>query len=145
MITVDEMMSTGVQTLPQSASLADAQQMMAKFGCRHIPIIEEGGHLTGLVSHRDVLAAADSSLLPDGKATDPSDVLISDFMNEGVFSVNPGTSLRKAAMYMRNQRYGCLPIVENGALVGIITDSDFVNIAIDLLEQLEEAGPPEDD
>ena len=46
-----------------------------------------------------------------------------------------------AATYIRTQRYSCLPVVEDDTLVGIITDSDFVNIAIDLLEQLEEVDP----
>jgi CBS domain-containing membrane protein len=141
MITVDEMMSAGVQTLAEQNSLADAQALMAKYGCRHIPIIADDGFLVGLVSHRDVLAVTDSNLAKNGQATDPESIKVSEFMIADVFSVNPGTNLRKAAMYMRNQRYGCLPIVNEGLLVGIITDSDFVNIAIDLLEQLENTDP----
>jgi predicted transcriptional regulator len=45
--------------------------------------------------------------------------------------------LRTAAMYMQAHKYGCLPVVSDNKLVGIITDSDFIAIAINLIEQAE--------
>jgi CBS domain-containing membrane protein len=45
--------------------------------------------------------------------------------------------LRTAAIYMQSHKYGCLPVVSDGRLAGIITDSDFVAIAINLVEQAE--------
>jgi len=143
MITVDEMMTTGAQTLTADNSLADVQDVMEKFSCHHVPIVNGDSELTGLVSHRDVLKVTESSLVGSGSRFEPASVKIGDFMTREVFSVGPQTSLRKAAIHIRTQRYGCLPVLEGKKLVGLITDSDFVNIAIDLLEQIEVSEPPE--
>ena len=137
MITVNEMMTTGAKTLLETDSLADAQNAMAKYHCHHVPIVAENSQLIGLVSQRDILGVTESSLNELDIKQDPGQVKIADFMTRDVFTVQPSTPLRKAAIYIRTQRYGCLPVVEAGKLIGLITDSDFVNIAIDLLEQLE--------
>lgn len=144
MITVAEMMTTGTKTLTKNDSLADVQAVMAKFSCHHVPIVTNGEQLEGLVSQRDVLKITESSLVQHADNIDPEQLKIAEFMTSDVFTVQPETSLRKAAIYIRTQRYGCLPVVEGNKLVGIITDSDFVNIAIDLLEQIEESEPVED-
>ena len=143
MITVDEMMTANPKTLTEQDTLADVQAVMARYSCRHVPIVEDDSHLVGLVSQRDVLRVTGSSLIEDADQQIADDVTIGEFMTRDVFTVSPATSLRKAAIYIRSQRYGCLPVVENRELVGLITDSDFVNIAIDLLEQLEESEPEE--
>ena len=144
MITVAEMMTTGTQTLTKDDSLADVQAVMQKFSCHHVPIVTNGAQLDGLVSQRDVLKITESSLVQHADRIDPEQLKIAEFMTSDVFTVQPETSLRKAAIYIRTQRYGCLPVVDGKQLVGIITDSDFVNIAIDLLEQIEESEPVED-
>jgi CBS domain-containing membrane protein len=144
MITVAEMMTTGAKTLTKDDSLADVQAVMEKFTCHHVPIVANGAELVGLVSQRDVLRITESSLIKDATRIDPEQLKIAAFMTTDVFTVQPETSLRKAAIYIRTQRYGCLPVVEDKKLVGIITDSDFVNIAIDLLEQIEQSEPLED-
>ena len=142
MITVDEMMTTSAKTLRADDSLADVQAALERFSCHHIPIVNEENELEGLVSQRDVLRVTGSSLAEE-QQLDPEKISVSDFMTRDVFTVRPETPLRKAALYIRTQRYGCLPVTTNKKLVGIITDSDFVNIAIDLLEQLEETAPAE--
>jgi CBS domain-containing protein len=145
MITVDEMMTTGAKTLTANDTLADVQAVMAKYSCHHVPIVANGDQLVGLVSQRDVLRVAESTLNPGAEPVAPNKIKIAEFMTSDVFCVQPQTSLRKAAIYIRTQRYGCLPVVEGKKLVGIITDSDFVNIAINLLEQIEDAEPSESD
>jgi len=144
-ITVDEMMTAGVKTLSAEASLEDVQNVMEKYNCHHVPIVTADKKLIGLVSQRDVLRVAESSLAGKAPGTNPADVKVADFMTRDVFTVRPETSLRKAAIYIRTERFGCLPVINDGQLVGLITDSDFVNIAIDLLEQLEEIAPDSDD
>jgi CBS domain-containing protein len=144
MITVAEMMTRGAKTLAPDDSLADVQAVMHKYNCHHVPIVQNKTELVGLVSQRDVLRITESTLVKDASRIDPDKLKIADFMTRDVFTVLPETSLRKAAIYIRTQRYGCLPVVADRQLVGIITDSDFVNIAIDLLEQIEESEPLED-
>lgn len=140
MITVEELMSVSVQTLSPTNNLADAKRMMRESDIHHIPIVDDAGKVVGLVSHRDVLAASESSLHEDG--TVPcTDVAIEEFMTRDVTTVDGRAGLREAALFLQKNKYGCLPIVTDGQLKGIITDSDFVAIAIDLLEQSEQFEP----
>ncbi len=143
MFTVKEVMSVRVRTLGPQNSLADAGQLMAKSGIHHIPIVDDAGQLVGLVSHRDMLAASESSLKNDGTSQNAADVLIEEFMTRGVTTVDGRANLREAALFLQKHKYGCLPVVTDGKLKGIITDSDFVAVAIDLLEQAEETEPEE--
>jgi CBS domain-containing protein len=58
-------------------------------------------------------------------------------MIRDVTVIHKEDSLRKAALYLQTHKYGCLPVVVDDRLVGIITDSDFIDIAINLIEQVE--------
>ena len=60
-----------------------------------------------------------------------------------VATVDEHASLRKAALFLEKHRIGCLPVVTDGELRGIITDTDFVGVAINLLELIEETEPVE--
>ena len=143
MFSVVEVMSTELCTLGPDGSLEDARKMMAKRHIRHIPVVEEGDRLVGLVSQRDILAAANSTLLvdPNGRDSDEADVSISSVMVTKVSTVDESASLRGAAMRMEQHKIGCLPVVRGECLVGIITDSDFVGIAVNLMEQMEDVEP----
>jgi predicted transcriptional regulator len=66
-------------------------------------------------------------------------------MTSPVQTVDEHASLRGTAMHLQKNRMGCLPVLREGKLVGIVTDSDFVAIAITLMEQMEEAEPDEFD
>jgi len=58
-------------------------------------------------------------------------------------TVNKGTDLRQAALFLQQHKHGCLPVVEDNTLVGLVTDTDFVSVAINLLEMLEATEPVE--
>jgi CBS domain-containing protein len=62
-----------------------------------------------------------------------------------VATVDLNASLRHAALFLEKHKIGCLPVLDDDKLVGIITDTDFVAVAINLLEQLEETEPVSDD
>lgn len=143
MITVEEIMSVGVQTLNQKDNMADAKKLMSENSIHHIPIIDDAAKVVGLVSHRDILAASESSLDSDNTGQDPAQISIKQFMTNNVTTVDGRASLREAALFLQKHQYGCLPVVTDGKLKGIITDSDFVAVAIDLLEQTEEREPDE--
>ena len=146
MLSVAEIMTSDPYTLGPDDSLADARKLMAEHHIRHIPIIDGDGRLVGLVSQRDVLAAADSSVLPDqaAHAAEERYVALSAVMTSSVQTVDESASLRGTAMHLQQNRLGCMPVTSDDKLVGIITDSDFVSVAINLMEQLEENEPEED-
>jgi len=143
MITVNEIMSSEVRTLSERDTLADAQKMMTEARIHHIPIVNGGSRLVGLISHGDVLAASEPQLSGAELAQNPRDIEISEFMTRDVTTVDPRANLRQAAIYLQKHAYGCLPVVEGDELVGIVTDTDFVGVAINLLEQMEEMEPTE--
>ncbi|MFQ5633703.1 MAG: CBS domain-containing protein [Gammaproteobacteria bacterium] len=143
MMTVDEIMSVELRTLTERNTLADAQQLMAESGIHHIPIVTGDNRLIGLVSHRDVLAATESRFSDLSPSRQADDINVDEFMTRDVTTVDPRANLRQAAIYLQKQHYGCLPVVNGDELVGIVTDSDFVGVAINLLEQMEEIEPTE--
>jgi CBS domain-containing membrane protein len=147
MFTVEEIMIREPHTLGPDNSLLEARKLMADHHVRHIPIVNDSGTLVGLVSQRDVLAAGDSSMLESnaGGGNMEQFVALSAIMSWPVHTVGKDDSLRGAAMLLRKNRLGCLPVLRDNQLVGIITDSDFVTIAIHLLEQLEESEPEEEE
>jgi CBS domain-containing protein len=131
-------MSTDLKTLGPDNSLAEARALMIERRIRHLPIVADG-KLLGIVSHRDVLAAADSQLLDEAEAHRDKErfVALSELMTRDPMTIDERDSLRAAALLMQRHKLGCLPVVRDGVLRGIVTDSDFVAIAIDLLEQME--------
>jgi CBS domain-containing membrane protein len=141
MITVEEIMSVSVQTLNPKNSLTEAKKLMAENGIHHVPIVDDAGKVVGLVSHRDTLAASESCLKKGDTTLNADEIAIEEFMTTGVTTVDGRAGLREAALFLQKHQYGCLPVVTDGKLKGIITDSDFVAVAIDLLEQAEQIEP----
>lgn len=143
MLTVAEIMTREPYTLGPDDNLADARKLMAEHHIRHVPVVSGDNCLVGVVSQRDVLAAADSSLLDQQtqRAQEEHYVALSAVMTSPVQTIDENASLRGTAMHLQKNRLGCLPVVRDQQLVGIITDSDFVSIAINLMEQLEATEP----
>ena len=140
MITVDEFMTTEPCTLRETDTVNDSRQIMTEKHIRHIPIIYSENHVLGLVTQRDVLAATEPvlslSIRSDAVAAEP-DIRLSEIMIRNVSVIHQSVSLRRAALHLQAHKYGCLPVVSDDRLVGIVTDSDFIAIAINLLEQAE--------
>lgn len=140
MITVEEFMTSELCTMSEADSVNDARKIMTERHIRHIPVTDGEDRLIGLVTQRDILAAT----VPKSEGceyktsnTGEADTCLSGIMNKDVSVVDKTDPLRTAAMYMQTHKYGCLPVVSDGRLVGIITDSDFIAIAINLIEQAE--------
>ena len=133
MITIDEFMTPEPYTLRGTDSIDSARKVMTEKHIRHIPITDNDNHVLGLVTQRDVLAATE----PGETSHQGADIRLSDIMIHNVSSIHQTGSLRQAAMYLQSHKYGCLPVVSDDRLVGIITDTDFIAIAINLLEQVE--------
>jgi len=147
MLSVAEIMTREPYTLGPDDTLADARKLMAEHHIRHIPVVAGDGSRVGLVSQRDVLAAEDSTLVRGREGDDRTEayVALSSIMTSPVQTVDEHASLRGTAIHLQKNRMGCLPVLRDGRLVGIITDSDFVAIAITLMEQMEASEPEEYD
>ena len=145
MFTLDAIMSTDLVTLAPSSTLAEARELMQEHRIHHIPVVNDSGDLVGLVTLTNVLAATDSVLRKSDNRIHASEITIRDVMVTEVATVERNASLRQAALFLEKHRIGCLPVVNDGKLCGIITETDFVAVAINLLEQLEESEPVDED
>ncbi len=144
MFSIEAIMSTNLITVTPSATLAEARSLMHDHRIHHVPVVE-GDELVGLITLTNVLAATDSFLRDDSSRIHANEIGIKDAMVTDVATVDINASLRHAALFLERHKIGCLPVLDNDKLVGIITDTDFVAVAINLLEQLEETEPVDDD
>jgi len=138
MISINEIMNTELMTLKPDDSLWDAVDLMNEKKIRHIPIMVND-KLQGLVTQRDVLKFMYKT------EAEQKNIRLSDIMVAQVISVDEDASIRQAALFLQKHKLGCLPVVSGEKLVGIVTDTDFVAVAINLLEQAELNEPLEDD
>lgn len=118
---VADLMTRQLRCLKETDSLATAIAAMQELFVRHIPVVDEEGRLAGLVSQRDLLVL---EIRKD--ASTP----LRDVMRTDVVTVRSDTPLRTAAETMIYNKFGCLPVVDAGRLVGIITETDFLKLAI---------------
>jgi len=145
MFNLNAIMSTDVVTVPLSASLAEARSLMQENRFHHLPVVNDDGNFVGLLTQTDVLAATDSILRDAENRLRARNIPIEDVLVRNVVTISANASVRRAALFLEKYRIGCLPVVTKGKLVGIITDTDFVAVAINLLEQLEEFEPVEEE
>lgn len=144
MFSIEAIMSTNLITVTPSATLAEARSLMHDHRIHHVPVVE-GDELVGLITLTNVLAATDSFLRDDSSRIHANEIGIKDAMVTDVATVDVNASLRHAALFLERHKIGCLPVLDDDKLVGIITDTDFVAVAINLLEQLEESEPVDED
>jgi len=141
MLKVKDMMTTELFSLKTTDTLRTARSMMSLARIRHIPIVDKNGVFIGLLTHRDILQASISRFAEvDKTVQDEIDagIPISEIMRTDVAAVEPEMEIRDAAEILLNHKYGCLPVVENRKLVGIITEADFLKLTISLMDALGE-------
>jgi CBS domain-containing membrane protein len=143
MMSLDMIMSTDLKTIAPGSDLATARSIMHDNRIHHLPVVDENNKLVGLLTLTNLLAATDSSLRDTDSRMHAAEIAVEDIMITDVATVDEHASLRKAAMFLEKHRIGCLPVVTDGELHGIITDTDFVGVAINLLELIEETEPVE--
>jgi CBS domain-containing membrane protein len=133
---VRDLMSQPVKAVGPTTPLRDVIQLMVTQGIRHVAVVEDADRLVGLISHRDVLRSQEGSLsgTPSEEQTHMNRWIEARWvMTREVRSVYPETPALEAAETLRSHGYGCLPVLEHGRLVGILTESDFVDFAIQIL------------
>ena len=125
---VQDLMTRNVFTLKTDDDLTTLYDLMDAEHIRHIPVVNEEEELAGLVTHRDLLRTALSgkSELPMSLQRDILRTMtVETIMIPDVETIEPDRPIADAAQIMLDNKYGCLPVVEDGRLVGIITEADF--------------------
>lgn len=122
-------MTSRVVSIEPSAALLDAALVMRGNAIRHLPVLEED-RLVGLLTDRDVQRCAPSRLIPiteEGYNAVFADTTVGRVMTRDPKTVSSTTPLLGAMAVMQQTKYGCLPVVDEGRLVGILTRSDLIN------------------
>lgn len=136
-------MKRTVVTIPMDETVEHARTLMARHGIRHLPVVE-GKKLVGIITDRDVRC----TMVPQpgtGRGRRqayvlPPDVLVEEAMTAEPVFVTPATDIEEAARLLVARRIGCLPVVDGGRVVGIITETDILLVFMEILGVLESSS-----
>ncbi|MEP7028157.1 MAG: CBS domain-containing protein [Candidatus Eisenbacteria bacterium] len=128
---VEQYMTTDLYTVHPDDSIDLAAKLMEWHRIRHVPVEDQDHRLIGLVSYRSLLR-----LLTDPESAGRAHAIpVADVMKRDPFNVSPTMTTMRAIEIMRKHGVGCLPVVLDGRLVGLVTSDDFIGIAGQLLEE----------
>ncbi|HKQ78800.1 MAG TPA: glutamate-cysteine ligase family protein [Blastocatellia bacterium] len=129
--TVAQLMSTDLFTAHPDDLIDLAASVMEWRHIRHVPVEDDEGRLVGLISHRDLLRLLAQGLL----SRSVREVTVREIMIRDLTTVAPETPAHEALVIMLRRKVGCLPVVENDRLVGIITAYDFLAFSAEIIEK----------
>jgi CBS domain-containing protein len=125
---VREIMSKDIEVVDRNDNLRTVEERMATKQLRHLPVLEQG-EVVGIVTQRDLFKAAMSSAMGYGEKAQQAylqSVRVKEIMVYPVVTVAPDTSVAAAADMLMNKGIGCLPVVEDQRLIGIVTKTDLL-------------------
>ncbi len=126
---VSDLMSTDTVTLQRNDRLALADHVMKERAIRHMPVVDDSGQVCGILSQRDLFRGALLKNLGYGGYLEQKmldSVVVKEAMVSPVITTTPTTPIQQAACTMIEHKIGCLPVIDNGELQGILTEEDFV-------------------
>ncbi|HUS09002.1 MAG TPA: CBS domain-containing protein, partial [Pyrinomonadaceae bacterium] len=129
--TVGQFMSTDLFTLRPNDLIDLAASVMDWRHIRHVPVEDDEGRLVGLVTHRGLLRVMNRGSL--SRSEQP--LTVREIMKANPTSVTSATPSLKAIEIMRVSKIGCLPVVDDGQLVGIVTSYDFLAATARIFKQ----------
>lgn len=121
MLLVNDLMTINPYRISPHANAATARSLMGEEEIRQLPVIEDGT-LVGIITERDL------RLQPDAQPR--TAVTVEMLMTPTPITVSPDTPAYKAAEMLRTFKFGALPVVDAGRLVGIVTTSDFLRYVV---------------
>jgi acetoin utilization protein AcuB len=123
--------------IPPTTSASEAQRIMVENRVRHLPVVGDGKRPLGLITRERLrIPPADLGSLNVWEITRYlSNLTVKDIMVKGrdLFTIGPDATLEEAAEVMGNNKIGCLPVVEDNVVVGILTETDMLAQLVDLL------------
>jgi len=131
---VRDLMSSDVATVRRNDQLQIADDLMNLGRIRHTPVLDdEGDEVVGILSQRDLFRGALARALGYGQHAQHKVLgmlFVKDVMTSDPITVAPDLPVPEAARIMLEKKIGCLPVVDGGRLVGILTESDFLRLAL---------------
>ena len=131
---VKDKMSKSLCTVKPNTTISEVLDIMEANHYHRIPVVDDNNHLLGLLTAGNIKQSnANSSLSVFELNYLLNKLKASDVMIKDVVTVNPDALLEEAASILREHEIGCLPVIENNILVGIITQNDIFDSFIDIL------------
>ena len=130
--TVRDIMTVEVTTLGRNDTLLLAKDIMNLGRVRHFPVVEDD-ELVGVVSQRDLYRASLGTVMQYGEKAQRAfleSVAVKEVMADPI-SISPDATVRDAARLMLEHKIGCLPVLEDSRLVGIVTETDMLQVVVD--------------
>jgi acetoin utilization protein AcuB len=130
MLTVNDLMTVNPNTVTADTPLGGVINLMKMQCCRQLPVVDSSGNLVGIVTDRDVRLAMNSPIVLRGRWQDEdllSTARAESCMTPNPITVTPDMPAYRAAEMLSAYKFGALPVVDNGQLVGIITVTDFLD------------------
>jgi acetoin utilization protein AcuB len=130
MLTVGDLMTVNPNSVTPDTPLRLVVDMMKAGRCRQLPVTDGQGRLLGIVTDRDVRLAMNSPIVLHNRWQDEElldTATASSCMTPNPLQVKPNTPTYRAAEMLGAYKFGALPVVDGGKLVGIITVTDFLN------------------
>jgi len=129
---VRDIMTAKVITIAAEKTALVVQEIMDRTHVRHVPVIDQNHRLIGIVSYGDILRASLSSTDIHFAAVERKQYLaqvhVAAVMHRHVRTIGPDALVQEAAGLLRRARIGCLPVVEEDRLVGIVTQYDLLRL-----------------
>ena len=132
MTQLSEIMNRTLVTVDTRASLRQAQRILDQRNIRHL-FVMDGKRLVGIVTDRDLRKAAPSSKSPlttSEREEFMDELKVVEVMSRKLITASPSTTVREAAKVMVREKIGCLPVVDDNTLVGIVTETDLLEILV---------------
>jgi acetoin utilization protein AcuB len=129
-------MTTNPITVTEDTSIDKALALMKEKQVRRFPVVNKRGRLVGIVSENDLLYASPSPATSLSVYEIPyllSKIKMHNLMTKEVITVTEDTPLEEAARIMADNKIGGMPVVRNGELVGIITETDMFKVFLEML------------
>lgn len=139
---IRDIMTTEVVTLAVDEELSLASDIMTLGRIRHLPVVE-GHRLVGIISQRDLFKASLASVMGhdyEQARAHLKTVTIKDVMVKTVVTVTPDAPIHQAGRIMLAQKIGCLPVVENRVLVGMVTETDILEFYVSSAQEARETA-----
>jgi CBS domain-containing protein len=126
---VRDLMTADVKTLRRNDQLSAADELMKVGRFRHVVVLDDDDSVAGVLSQRSIFYGALAWSLGHGTLAHQKALeafAVKDVMETDVVTVHPDSALGEAAATMMERKIGCLPVVDAGRLVGILTEGDFL-------------------
>jgi len=128
-------MKRGLVTVTPGATLEEAARLLKAHRIHHLPVVEEGDRLAGIVSDTDLRNATLDGMVGGANGGDSGrPATAGEIMTRDVVTLSPGDTLDDAMLALSRERIGALPVVEGERLVGIVTKADILSALLSTLD-----------